>query len=384
MSTALTTFPIWLLDSVSSVRHALHTASNNFWRSSGEASSYLDFLLSEIDPLFSQKQTRAEIVRIVQETPQCKTFVLRPTRRWGGFEAGQYVNVGVSVAGKWLRRNYSLSLAPEQFASTGLISITVKQVEGGVVSNALCAQTKIGDTILISEALGSFTLKHDAIEHGLFVAAGSGITPIIAMLECLMLRYPKLQASVIYVVRNEEEVIFAKRLKQLALRSDRIRCRIHFTDTEGYLTLKNLREGFCQNSDFGIASQTVYLCGPEGFMTATKEHLLALGILESDIRQEHFCSPKLDRQANGNAEVLFEKSGKRVESTGEKTLLELAEQVGLQPKFGCRQGICHECTCERGTGALINLRTGQQIPEDQQFVQSCIAVPSGEVRLGHW
>lgn len=382
MSASLTSFNIG--SAGASLQRVFKELVDQFWRSQGVASSYLDFLLSEMDPLWSQKQMRAEIVRIEQETPQCKTFVLRPARRWRGFEAGQYVNVGVNVAGSWLRRNYSLSLAPDQFDRTGLISITVKQVAGGVVSNALCEQAKVGDTILISDALGSFVLNHDTHEQRLFIAAGSGITPIISMLESQLRLDPEQAVSLLYDVRCPDDVIFAQRLEQLALRYPHFRYQMHFSATEGYLTQPIIQKSFGLGDASASISRGVYLCGPEGFMTSVKTHLRALGILDSDIRQEHFSSPKHNRHAQGAAQVWFEKSGRQIESSDGRTLLELAEQAGLQPKFGCRQGICHECSCARGTGALIDARTGQDIPEDQQVIQSCVAVPVGEVHIRHW
>lgn len=382
MSASLTSFNIESAGSM--LGRVLREATEQFWRSHGTAASYLDFLLSEVDPLWSQKQMRAEIVRIEQETPQCKTFVLRPAQRWSGFEAGQYVNVGVNVAGSWLRRNYSLSLAPDQFVRTGLISITVKQVADGVVSNALCEQASVGDTILISDAIGSFVLNHDVTEQRLFIAAGSGITPIIAMLESQLRLDPEQAVSLLYDVRCPEDVIFAKRLEQLALRYEHFRYRLHFSATAGYLTQHIIEQSFGLSDALKPVSRAVYLCGPEGFMTSVKAHLRALGIQDSDIRQEHFSSPKHNRNAQGTAQVWFEQSGRQIESSDGRTLLELAEQAGLQPKFGCRQGICHECSCARGTGALIDARTGQDIPEDQQVIQSCMAVPVGEVRLTHW
>jgi ferredoxin-NADP reductase len=382
MSASLTSFNIG--SAGSSLQRLFKEVVDQFWRSHGAASSYLDFLLSEVDPLWSQKQMRAEIVRIEQETSQCKTFVLRPAQRWSGFEAGQYVNVGVNVAGAWLRRNYSLSLAPDQFVRTGLISITVKQVADGVVSNALCEQANVGDTILISEALGSFTLDHAAHEQRLFIAAGSGITPIIAMLESQLRLDTEQAVNLLYDVRCPEDVIFAKRLEQLALRHEHFRYRLHFSATDGYLTQHIIQQSFGLSDALKPVSRAVYLCGPEGFMTSVKAHLQALGIQDSEIRQEHFSSPKHNRNAQGTAQVWFEKSGRQIESSDGRTLLELAEQAGLQPKFGCRQGICHECSCARGTGALIDARTGQDIPEDQQVIQSCMAVPVGEVRLTHW
>jgi len=70
-----------------------------------------------------------------------------------------------------------------------------------------------------------------------------------------------------------------------------------------------------------------------------------------------------------------------VGSEGDATLLEIAEAAGLTPRHGCRMGICHQCSCRKTTGTVINRLTGQTSGPGEETVQLCISVPRGPVSL---
>ncbi len=376
------TFP---LDLLTHPTRWLKTSLEGFWQGSSELARYLDFLLREVDPALSHTESVARVIDVIQETPQCRSFVLRPPKRWQQFKAGQYINVGLQVDGQWLHRNYSLSTSPQEFAASRLLRITVSAVTGGVVSNALLNTLQIGDTLPISPALGDFTLADENAEHALFIGAGSGITPLMSMLESRLQSHPDAALRLLYCVRNEAHLIFAERLRALRQRHPNFYCTIHFSDADGPLSAEHIEVALTTQTHTPAAQQPIYLCGPAGFMTHARAILEALGVPAQHIQQEHFATarvPYTEQSAQGaEARVFFGYSGKSIRSNGRQTLLELAELAGLRPKSGCRQGICHQCSCARGTGPLLNISTGQMIPADQQTVQACIALPLGDLHL---
>ena len=89
--------------------------------------------------MFSIKHNAAEVIQVINETADTKTFILRPSSRWLGFKAGQYINIQVEINGVTIRRNYSISSAPKTFKEKQLISISVKKIDGGRVSTHLHA-----------------------------------------------------------------------------------------------------------------------------------------------------------------------------------------------------------------------------------------------------
>lgn len=366
---------------LSSATHYIAALAARFWQQEGTLQTYLDFLLSEIDPMLSLKQNVAEIVHVINETTDTKTFVLRPSSRWQGFDAGQYINVETEINGVLVRRNYSISCAPILFREQQLISITVKKLDGGRVSTHLHERLCVGELLTISQASGDFRLNPSTPNNRsvkpLFIAAGSGITPIISMINKIKEDTPEQPVSLIYYVNNPQALIFESQLQALSKSMPNFSFYPHFTESEGYITSQQLRFD-CPD----IAERTLYLCGPQEFMKSASEQSINLGLAPERVYQESFGIPvQTSLQAGTSGQVRFLRSGKHIESNGKKTLLELAESAGLKPKYGCRSGICHECKCSKGTGQVLNTLTGELTPDDQTHIQACISIPVGDLSI---
>ena len=350
-------------------------------------------MVADVEPRWRARQMQARVVAIETETASVRSFLLQPSVHWQGFISGQSVPLTFELNGVQQRRYYSLSCSPSSYKRTGLIRLTVKAVESGLVSQAMHASLKVGDVVGLGAAQGEFTLcsshepsGHLTSQHGaprLFIAAGSGITPIMAMIEALYEQQPDADAALLYCVRNANELIFGDRLKMLAEEHTRFRFMPHYSDAKGRVTEADLIQ-----MKQGTLRPLVYLCGPGGFRQTVLDHLQRLEWDIDAVRQESFgmraadtCAP---RHPGCEGEVRFERSGLSIRSNGSESLLSLAERAGLHPKYGCRSGICHECSCERGSGELLDLRTGKPIDPSQQRVQACIAAPQGDVAMPAW
>lgn len=360
--------------------------------------SHLDFLLNEFDPLFAIQRLAAEVVDIIDEVEDVKTFVLRPSVYWKGFVPGQYVGIEIDINGVRVRRNYSISSSLSLFEQQGLISITVKRVEDGLVSNHLADALEIGSMLHLSEAKGEFILDPTSTEDQskpLFIAAGSGITPIMAMILGLAEFDALDNVVLIYVVRRKEDLIFNQRLSALADANPGFTYLPHFSSSKRDRLDQNNISRYCPD----IIKRTLYTCGPEGFMAIVKEAASSLGLGDHAIKSESFGLPKAKDMAerlsstreatNGNTnnapvQVTLAKAQKVLQSTGTHTLLELAEQAGLNPKYGCRSGICHECKCVKSSGRVMNAITGEIVPEEQTHIQACTSIPVDNVSIESW
>lgn len=355
--------------------------ASKIWHQDGSLQTYLDFLLTEIDPMFSLKRNAAEVINIITETADTKTFILRPSSRWLGFNPGQYINIEVEINGVTIRRNYSISSAPKMFNEQQLISITVKKIDGGRVSTHLHERLAVGDIITIGDAGGDFTLDHSTTispdAYPLFIAAGSGITPVMSMLNKLKDDGFSAPITLIYYSNNAQSVIFDQSLKALATSMPNVSINPHFSESEGYISEQQLLLD-CPN----IAKRAIYLCGPQAFMASVQSHCQQIGVPTNNILQESFGVPiHSNLKSSTKGQVNFLRSGKHIQSNGDKTLLELAEAAGLKPKYGCRSGICHECKCTKNTGRVLNKLTGELTPIDQTHVQTCISIPVGDVSI---
>lgn len=132
----------------------------------------IDDLLALVRPHWSLSTIRARVVEAVRETADVRTLVLSLNRLWPGHRAGQHVTVEVEIAGRRLRRTFSLSSAPRR---DGLVCITVKRREGGKVSGWWNDEARVGNVITLSPPAGQFVLPAVVPRRFVMVSAGSGI-----------------------------------------------------------------------------------------------------------------------------------------------------------------------------------------------------------------
>ena len=74
-------------------------------------------------------------------------------------------------------------------------------------------------------------------------------------------------------------------------------------------------------------------------------------------------------------------SGKEVDIDGATTLLEAGEKEGIQMPFGCRMGICHTCTVRMVSGAVRDLRNGEETSGENTNIQTCVTAAAGDCVL---
>ena len=340
--------------------------------------AFFDPLLERINPMWVQEYTPARVEQVLSETHDTKTLVLKPARRWSGFSAGQHVNICVEVDGVRRNRTFSLSSSPLLWRDQGLVTLTIKRLPGGLVTNWLHDHLQTGAVIGMGEAFGDFLIPEPA-RPVLFIAGGSGITPVLSQLETMAAQDYRAPVTLLYFVRTRDDIIAREKLRALEARYSALTLNIIATNESEeprYLSDRDL------DAVPGIKARQVYLCGPKGLMDLARDLLYRRGIADSNIHSTFFSVPTadLDRATLGG-EVQFETSQLEVGSEGDATLLEIAEAAGLTPRHGCRMGICHQCSCRKTTGTVINRLTGQASGPGEENVQLCISVPRGPVSL---
>ena len=332
--------------------------------------------LELVSPLASSRQLVARVESIAFETLDTRTLTLRPGRGWTKHRAGQYVSIGVAVAGRITTRSYSISSDPER--RDGRITITVKRVQGGLVSNALFRHTKPGDHLTIGLPQGEFTLPEQVPAKVLFVTAGSGITPVMGMLRSLARLGALTDVVHVHYAPFTRDVIFRDELSRLA------------DEAPGYRsTVITTRAASARRFDAAELDRLVpdwrgrsaWACGPEALLE-TIQACFAEQNLTHRLKVERF-RPKLaaiDPKAEGGV-VRFGLSKKEVEATARLSILEAAEKVGVVAPHGCRMGICHSCDATLKSGSVRDLRTGETIREPGAHIQICVCAASGDIEV---
>ena len=332
-------------------------------------------------PLRPGADLRARIVSVRHETRDAATIVLKPGADWRGHVPGQYIRIGVDVDGVRQWRAYSLTHGPRR---DGLISITVKAVPDGKVSNFLVHRSQPGTIVQLEQAAGDFVLAQRPGKL-LFVTAGSGITPVIGMLRNLfpvadegVIRLPRsrdLDIVVVHVAPSEPDSIFLANLRELD-ESGSIRLVARYDDEHGVLDIDELPALVPD-----LAERTTYACGPAGLLDALQELHDAKGL---DLYTEKFRTTTLVTGEGGT--VSFAKTGAVVEADGGTPILDAAEDAGVLMPSGCRMGICYGCVLPLREGAVRDLRNGElttAVDGDGVLVQTCINAAAGPCDFDH-
>jgi ferredoxin-NADP reductase len=333
-------------------------------------SDYLDL----VDPLRSGADLRGRIEAVLPETRDSATLVIRPGRSWRTHTPGQYIRLGVDVNGVRQWRAYSVT--SDLGRTDGCITVTVKAIPDGKVSNHLVRRTKPGTVVQLDQAAGEFVLPEERPQKALFITAGSGITPVMGMLRNRAAD-DATDVVLVHSAPTADDVIFADELRSLAA-DGRIRLVEQHTDTAGMLDAPAIADLVPD-----LHERATYACGPVGMLEALEEHWAEAGLAER-LYTERF-RPRVLVTGEGGS-VSFAKSGATVDADGATPILDAAEDAGLLMPSGCRMGICYGCVLPLREGAVRDLRNGEittAAPGDGVLIQTCVSAAAGACDIDH-
>lgn len=367
LDTANTVAPAWL----HTLAAPLKTTLQHPWVASIIGLGAVEDALSALHPMLSLCAVRARVLRVVAETPSTKTFLLQPNALWNGAQAGQFIRVLVEIDGRLTERVYSLSSRP----GARRLAITVKRQ--GLVSRHLHDTLKPGAVITISQAAGDFVLPSHLPEKILLLSAGSGITPVMAMLRDLKARNYRGDVVFLHTSRNAQEAIYAERFQALARDFPALHLRQHFTQEAGRLDAAALKSILPD-----LAQRSTWMCGPAAMMDAV-HRLWVDENFAAPLHSERFAAPPLFVAAEQGSPVAvnFVASGRQFTTEGADVLLVQAERAGLTPKYGCRIGICRSCQCMKKSGTVENLQTGEISSAPNELIRLCISAARSDLSL---
>jgi stearoyl-CoA 9-desaturase NADPH oxidoreductase len=327
-----------------------------------------------INPLASSTDLRGRIEAIEPETAGAATVRIRVGRGWRGHLAGQYVRLGIDIDGVRQWRTYSITSPPtSKPLQTSHITVTVKAVAEGLVSNHLVREATPGALVHLDYAAGDFTLPAPTPDKLLFVTAGSGITPVMGMLRAHVRELT--DVVLVHSARTANDVIFGEELRALAL-DGAIRLIEHHTEGRPRLTAQRLTELV---PDW--AQRDTWACGPGGLLDDLETHYAAAE-LGGRLRTERFRAAAVPTGDGGP--VTFTRSGVTAESSNGTTLLAAGEDAGVLMPSGCRMGVCFGCVVPLRSGAVRDVRNGDLTsanPGDGVLVQTCISAAAGPCQL---
>lgn len=327
----------------------------------------------------------AESTRLVLQAADGGDFDFRP---------GQFFTLVLSIDGTEYRRAYSAAGLPGE-----TLELIAKRIEGGRVSGHLHQNVTVGDKLSLLGPSGSFAVPRpgegeDGEGRLVFVAGGSGITPILSMIRS-ELRGGDGRILLLYGNRGRADVIAYDELEQLAMDSmGRLAVEHCLSEPpRGWRGAKGLLDRTALASlleGAGDLSGAHYLlCGPTPMMDGAFAELVARGVPTDRIHQEAFTRPE-DR--SGGARVRYEDQrvelqlggeSKTIEVAAGKTILEAAIAEGIELPFSCAMGGCGACRVERIDGE-VDLETPNCLDPGEiegGAVLTCVARPRSRVTL---
>lgn len=338
------------------------------------------------------------IQNIIQETDDTYSFVCKiPNEISGQFMhvAGQYITVKAMISDKEIRRPYSINSLP----GSQDFSFTVKKVSGGIMSNYL-PTLPVGTFLEVSAPEGHFQLKpdHTKTRSHYFIAAGSGITPVMSMIQTALEEEPRSSCYLLYGSRDEENIIFKNAIDSLCQKYQQ---QLHVTyivsrpkksktkgvagwfgqkktDWKGLVGRIGMSEllSFLQKNPSRYPEKHYYICGPGDMIEVVEKTLLALPADSKNIHKEFF-TPARPVGEKSSSEVLNGKSNIQVILKGKtyhfdidknKVILDQLVEQKIDPPYSCTSGACSTCIAKVTRGEVT--------------MDVCYALESDEVEAG--
>ena len=320
-----------------------------------------NFWLQKINPLWSVNQALAKVVKKQTVAKDTVSLILQCNRHVQRGAAGQHHPVTVEIAGRHYERTYSLMQLDADH-----LCLTVKKVDQGLVSSWLVEQSQVGDIVYLGQPYGDMQ-QHIQTPNLLLLAAGSGITPMLSLIESLSQakQFSTGSVQLMYWVKTQADAAYAEYLKETAENFPQFSYQIFYTQEQDQRLNQNHVEQIS-----ALNETTVYACGPSGF-AATAETLFSDAAL---LRTEAFSLSQFDVNATdtGFINVRLTQSNKTVAIPKGQSILSSLEHQGIKPNHGCRMGICNKCACTKAQGSTQNLLNGSANHEPAQLLKICV------------
>ena len=334
------------------------------------------------------------LTRIDTQTQDAKTLrFLLPLGQKLSARPGQFLTFEWMIDGKSVNRSYSICSSPTQ---TGYIEITPKRVENGYVSCFLNDRAEAGLTVKARGPYGKFYFDEHQHKRIVLIAAGSGVTPMMAMLRYIDDRCIPLDATLIYCARTRQDVFFRSELAELQTRLKRFRWVSVLSQPGSEWTgwKGRLRREILEREVEKPLEAAFFLCGPTSFMDLGRSLLAEMRVDQSRILQESFggavAGEKKSSTADedvprsiGSPRLKFSRSGVAFQISPRETLLECSERNGVLLPSGCRQGSCGTCATRLLRGQ-VKMENEEALNDEMRlggYILPCVSRPLDDVTL---
>ncbi len=331
--------------------------------------------------------------KIILETPRVKTF--RLANPDGGevpfsYMPGQFLTLNLYPGGKHTKRSYTIASTPSR---NDFIELTIKREEFGLISRHLHDEINSGALIKVEAPSGSFTFTGGESESIVLISGGVGITPLMSVVRYLTDNEWKGEIYLIMSHKTPDEYIFRDEIEGLEKRHSNLNVLVTMTEADGGdwpggkgRINKEIIDVFVPN----IIERRVHICGPVQMMEAVKTILTELGVPDDRIYIENFGTDKRNPTLKSQkqlgevvGEVRFAVSDKTASIRDGETVLEVADEMGIEIDNACRSGTCGSCKVHLMSGS-VTMDCVDALGEDDKaegIVLACQSMTKGNVEI---
>lgn len=278
---------------------------------------------------------------------------------------GQHLIVKATIEGETVRRSYSICSR----SGSGELKVGIKRLNGGAFSTFANSGLKVGDVLEATAPTGDFTIATDPTNanHYIAIAAGSGITPVLSMIESVLADEPKSRFTLVYGNRDGRSIMFLDELDRLKSQHPHRFVLFHILSSESHAI--PMFEGRLDEEKLVALLTTVvdaasatswYLCGPAGVVEAARSVLARGGVEPERIHDELFYAggdapPRVagDDEVGSMIRVTLDgRTSTLVVDPNGAPILDHVLSVRPEAPFACRSGACASCRAQVTRGEV--------------------------------
>ncbi|MFQ6601588.1 FAD-binding oxidoreductase [Flavobacterium sp. C3NV] len=329
------------------------------------------------------KNYTLKVQEIIKETDDTITLCFKqPGLKKIKYLSGQYLTLQFRINGRRYVRPYSFSSTP---TIDSTLNVTVKRVQGGVVSNYINDNVKVDDVIEVQEPLGDFIFEEDeSLKSVVFWGVGSGITPLFSMIKFLLTTEPLVSVHLVYGNKSTASVIFYDELEKLKQTYfERFKIYYFYSKEEFFNKDSHNFHGRINSIFISELVEKInepirhYICGPIGLKEIIKDSLLSISGNLSNLFSEDFEIVKNPEDfkeiCNQDIVLKFQGIENKVAINKGKSVLEEVLEIGIELPYSCQTGNCSTCkaTLKSGEMKMIGLSKPRTDLNDNEYLLCC-------------
>jgi ring-1,2-phenylacetyl-CoA epoxidase subunit PaaE len=301
------------------------------------------------------------------------------------FDAGQYITIEKELNGAKLRRAYSVCVAPEK----GALKVGIKKTPDGTFSRYANIDLACGDVLQVHPPEGRFTFIPDTTKKRNIAAfaAGSGITPVLSIMQTVLRDEPQSTFSLIYGNKSITETMFYSDILELVKQyPERLNVQFIYSQAEEpdcmFGRIERSTVNFIlKNKHKGETFDAFYLCGPKPMINTVTETLIDHGVSEDQIKFELFTAPEEEGSDVSVGEgmvqisVVVDDDETSFIMDKKERILDAVLKKDIDAPYSCQGGVCSSCIARvtKGRAEMVQNQILTDAEIEEGLVLTCQA-----------